>query len=55
MNHHLHYLGDGEISLSQNTPYVKFDAFLESTPPYIGLIESSKCTEYEYIVRRVYN
>ena len=39
--------GDGEISLSQTEGYIKFDAFLESTPPYIGLIESSKCTEYE--------
>ena len=42
-----YYMGDGEIRVSQTEGYIKFDAFLESTPPYIGLIESSKCTEYE--------
>ena len=47
--------GDGEISLSQNTPNVRYGRLLVSTPPYIGLIESSKCTEYENNVSQVYN
>jgi len=37
-------LADHPITKKPKGP---FWAFLESTPPYIGLIESSKCTEYE--------
>ena len=45
-------LADHPITKKPKGP---FWAFLESTPPYIGLIESSKCTEYENNVRQVYN
>ena len=48
-------MGDWQVSPSQRSPNIKFDAFLVSTPPYIGLIESSKCTEYENNVSQVYN
>ena len=44
--------GDQPITKHPKGP---FWAFLESTPPYIGLIESSKCTEYENNVSQVYN